>query len=358
MAFIEFSDIIGIAIVIYVAILAKNNSHIKKDIKNGILGAGVALAILYVFDMFWYVIFYLWQDSARKDFALDFVTCIVYLMIPVGLSTYFIINIKKSTKTRYLIGLILLMIFSVADIANIFTPVFFYHENSVMVFEPFGLFVHLICLIAILIILADMVLIRSFDFEDAFLACFVAVTIFIGLMASWLNYDVKTLWISLGISYLLMYLAVSERYNKIDVITGLPTRNAYEKAISHIKNRYNSILMIDMNGLKHYNDTKGHRIGDKYIFATASTIADAFSGHGRLFRVGGDEFCLISNSSKEELSVIADKVLSSGKCSEKYGDFPIDFAYGIAERKDGEAPSEVYGRADQLMYENKGENRN
>ena len=54
--------------------------------------------------------------------------------------------------------------------------------------------------------------------------------------------------------------------------------------------------MIDINGLKQYNDTMGHQVGDKYIYATAKTIADAFYGHGKLYRVGGDEFCLISNS--------------------------------------------------------------
>ena len=48
---------------------------------------------------------------------------------------------------------------------------------------------------------------RFFDYEDLFLATFVALAMLIGFFASWINYDLKTLWVSLGISYLLMYLA-------------------------------------------------------------------------------------------------------------------------------------------------------
>ncbi len=273
-------------------------------------------------------------------------------MIPVALSTFFTLYTHKRRRLRHYIGIVSIIILALGDIINIFIPIFFYHKESQMIYLPPGFVMHILCFVAFMILLIDMILVNSFDYEDSFLAGFVGVTMFIGLLASWINYDLKTLWVGMGISYLLMYLSISELYNKKDVITELPNRNAYEKAMSHNKN-FKSIVMIDMNKLKLYNDTMGHAAGDNYIYATAKTLAAAYSSFGKLYRVGGDEFCLVSEKGAEELSQIADKLLKIGKCYEEYGDFPIDFAYGIAEKEEGESASDVYKKADRLMYENK-----
>ena len=46
-------------------------------------------------------------------------------------------------------------------------------------------------------------------------------------------------------------------------------------------------------------------------------------------------------------------IIHKGKCDEKYGDFKIDFAYGIAECLGGDKMGDVVGKADKLMYEHK-----
>ncbi|MCR5344227.1 MAG: GGDEF domain-containing protein [Butyrivibrio sp.] len=353
MEWLEFSDIVGISIVIYVVVLALNNIHLKHSAKKGIIVSGIALAVLYTFDMLWYVIYYKCPQSEKTDYILNLVTCIVYLMIPLALSTFFAIYAHSIRKIRHYVGVTTIILLAVMDIINIFYPILFYHENSNMYFKPLSLIMHILCFVAFLILLADMILAKSFDYEDTFLATFVGVTMFIGLLASWINYDLKTLWLGLGISYLLMYLAVSELYNKKDFLSGLPNRNAYEKTIAHMKNNYATIVMIDMNDLKRYNDTMGHAAGDRYIFATSKTLADAYAESGKLFRIGGDEFCLISSNTKEELSRIAEALLKNGKCNPKYGDFPINFAYGIGVREEGDTASYVLKKADEAMYENK-----
>ena len=353
MEWIEFSDIIGIAISIYVCVLAYNNPHIKRDVKMGFLFAGFALFILYFFDMSWYVMLYKMPISPKTDFWMNFVTCIVYLMLPLAISSFSTLYVHKRPRIRHYIGLIAIILLAIADIVNIFKPIIFYHKDSVMYFMPLGFWMHVLCFIAFLVLLADMIQHSSFDYEDIFLVAFVGVSMFIGLLASWINYDLKTLWVSVGISYLLMYLALSELYNKKDVVTGLPNRNAYEKAMAHTKNSYKTILMADMNRLKFYNDSMGHSAGDQYIYATAQTLSEAFSGCGKLYRVGGDEFCLVSTQEKDALTKIADSLLAKGKCDEKYGDFPIDFAYGIGVRQEGDTVLDVYKKADQLMYEKK-----
>jgi hypothetical protein len=53
MIYIEFADIIGIAIITYASILTKNNFHLRRDIRLGFHVSGMALAILYCLDLLW-----------------------------------------------------------------------------------------------------------------------------------------------------------------------------------------------------------------------------------------------------------------------------------------------------------------
>ena len=59
--------------------------------------------------------------------------------------------------------------------------------------------------------------------------------------------------------------------------------------------------MVDVNGLKHENDTKGHAAGDLLIISTGKALANKF-GRERVFRTGGDEFLVIlQDFTREEL---------------------------------------------------------
>ena len=58
-------------------------------------------------------------------------------------------------------------------------------------------------------------------------------------------------------------------------------------------------------------------------------------------------------ANKEELERIAEQILKASFCKKEYGDFPISFAYGIGTRSEGDTISDVFMKADQLMYENK-----
>lgn len=53
------------------------------------------------------------------------------------------------------------------------------------------------------------------------------------------------------------------------------------------------LLFLDLDDLKEYNDTYGHRAGDRYIHDTAEALAEAIVGQGVGFRYGGDEFVAI-----------------------------------------------------------------
>ncbi len=84
------------------------------------------------------------------------------------------------------------------------------------------------------------------------------------------------------------------RLSYIDQLTSVLNRNALELTSTNLYGRGHSLGLIvaDVNGLKHENDTKGHAAGDLLIVASAKALANQF-GRERVFRTGGDEFLVI-----------------------------------------------------------------
>ncbi len=350
---IGFADIVGFVIIFYVIVLALHNKNIHGMVKRGVVTSGIAMGVIFFLD-FLCVNLYDWLEvTPKSDFIVNALTSIMYCMIPIILSTLLFLYGHNRTSFKYYFCIVCITIIFVADIVNIFYPVSFYHEELIMYNVPGGIFVHLLGLIVYLTLLTDIYLVKSFDYEDYFLVIFACTIMLLGTLATLINYDLMTEWECLGIVYLLMYITLSELYNKLDVITNLPNRNAFEKYMSHAKNNFKSILMIDLNNLKKYNDEMGHATGDKYLNATAQTLASSLEKYGSLYRVGGDEFCLVSTHKGSEIHAAIEKVLSKGQCDEKYGDFPLDFAYGIADKEANETVADVFARADKLMYDNK-----
>ena len=87
-----------------------------------------------------------------------------------------------------------------------------------------------------------------------------------------------------------------------DSLTGIRNKHAYSQYESlmnqHIKDgtiKDNlAVLVCDINGLKHVNDTKGHAAGDQLIKDASALICEYFK-HGAVFRIGGDEFAVVLN---------------------------------------------------------------
>ena len=89
-----------------------------------------------------------------------------------------------------------------------------------------------------------------------------------------------------------------------DELTGLYNRRGFEDDCEIIKKNNNLIeyvlIMMDLNGLKAANDNIGHEAGDELIIGASKCMVNAFSGLGRTYRVGGDEFVALLRGTREE----------------------------------------------------------
>ena len=82
-----------------------------------------------------------------------------------------------------------------------------------------------------------------------------------------------------------------------DGLTGVGNRTAYleklEKLEQQSENLSLGIVFLDINDLKQVNDQKGHDQGDRLICSAASIIQNTYGKQGKVFRIGGDEFCVL-----------------------------------------------------------------
>src|SRR5260370_25939934 len=83
----------------------------------------------------------------------------------------------------------------------------------------------------------------------------------------------------------------------------LPNRVALLSELSaQIQNgKLVSVAFIDLDNFKQVNDQHGHSEGNKCLVEVVASLAAVISGKGRIYRVGGDEFCvLLANFSSFE----------------------------------------------------------
>jgi diguanylate cyclase (GGDEF)-like protein len=150
----------------------------------------------------------------------------------------------------------------------------------------------------------------------------------------------------------LEYLA----YN--DIMTNLKNRGAFEKRLSQLQEKLSDgskigLAIIDINDLKQTNDAMGHQIGDELIIRCADTITECFNGIGSVYRIGGDEFCILtenvsSSVIKERAAELEEKL---GVLSEQTGVVhAISIGYCVFDPKIDADLAALFKRADREMY--------
>ncbi|GAB00501.1 MULTISPECIES: bifunctional diguanylate cyclase/phosphodiesterase [Acinetobacter] len=101
-----------------------------------------------------------------------------------------------------------------------------------------------------------------------------------------------------------------------DSLTKLPNRlfltDYAEVIFSHhrLSEQKAAFLYIDLDRFKSVNDAFGHHIGDQLLIKMANRLHDKLTPSQKLFRIGGDEFVLISeNTDMNEAMQLAEEIL-------------------------------------------------
>jgi diguanylate cyclase (GGDEF)-like protein len=94
----------------------------------------------------------------------------------------------------------------------------------------------------------------------------------------------------------------------LDKLTGLPNQSMYlHNKVAANGDPSKNFVFFDANNFKHYNDTYGHAAGDALLTLIARALEGAairFKGSD-IYRVGGDEFAIITKTRKLESLMLA-----------------------------------------------------
>ena len=83
-----------------------------------------------------------------------------------------------------------------------------------------------------------------------------------------------------------------------DALTGSSNRRAFAQFVAEqfeaaTTSQPLSVLFMDVDHFKMFNDTHGHPVGDRVLIVVAETLQKAASGRGTVFRYGGEEFAIV-----------------------------------------------------------------
>jgi diguanylate cyclase (GGDEF)-like protein len=143
-----------------------------------------------------------------------------------------------------------------------------------------------------------------------------------------------------------------------DALTGLLNRRRLladlERRVGRAAAAPVVLMLFDLDGFKHYNDTFGHLAGDALLTRLGHALEHAVGARGRAYRLGGDEFCVLADAgARDELELAAPVALS-----EQGDGFAVTASYGVvAIPEEADDPGEALRIADQRMYAHKSSGR-
>ena len=139
-----------------------------------------------------------------------------------------------------------------------------------------------------------------------------------------------------------------------DALTGLRNHGAFQLEIGALVDREQpfSLLMLDLDAFKAYNDTHGHPEGDALLARVADAMNGAIRAEDRVYRYGGDEFAVILPAIRPAAArVVAERLRAAvARLTEEVGPL-VTVSAGLASYPaDGWTKDELVAVADRALY--------
>ncbi len=156
-----------------------------------------------------------------------------------------------------------------------------------------------------------------------------------------------------------------------DELTGLPNKRALMQAMTRDLARASresqplSLIVIDVDHFKKFNDTWGHSTGDVVLNSVGTLLLHLVRAGDVPARYGGEEFVVVlPNTDEEGAAIVAERI--RGKLEDMVvqgpeGPLHVTASFGVATTRGpgcGDASKELFERADTALYVAKDNGRN
>lgn len=155
---------------------------------------------------------------------------------------------------------------------------------------------------------------------------------------------------------------------RTDGLTGIANRRAFDDFTRRQQAEFTrhgrpvSVLMMDVDNFKRFNDTFGHQAGDEVLKGVARVLTEAMRDVDLVARYGGEEFAVVFPGEQvRDCGVAAERARAAIESAVFMHDgieLKVTASFGLAELRAGETISETVKRADDALYASKKTGRN
>ncbi|AZZ90141.1 diguanylate cyclase [Hahella sp. KA22] len=170
----------------------------------------------------------------------------------------------------------------------------------------------------------------------------------------------------------LLSLALSSRVNELqrktytDALTGLFNRRHFDDKFATEFHRAQqskqplTLLVIDIDCFKQFNDTYGHNVGDHALKEVARILAKGVRKPNCPCRYGGEEFAVILPNTDHEAAMSLANRLRVKVAEETESGYKLSISVGVAsmDHDEFDCPNKLFERADYALYTAKQQGRN
>ena len=163
----------------------------------------------------------------------------------------------------------------------------------------------------------------------------------------------------------------ASREAQTDALTGIGNRKSFDMQLKLCMQEAMeqgtelTLLLIDIDHFKSFNDTYGHQFGDLVLKLVAKYMVEGIKGRDQAARYGGEEFAiLLPNTDLRDAAVVAEhlremissKAIVNRDTKKNFG--TVTISVGISSYRLGEPPYVFIERADAALYQGKQTGRN
>lgn len=179
-----------------------------------------------------------------------------------------------------------------------------------------------------------------------------------------------TLIATSAFAYAFAYLTRGQRDQLLmlarkDPLTGVGNRRALDEKLAEVcavQTRADvpaSLILLDIDNFKEFNDEFGHAAGDQILIRLTEIIDLRIRITDSLYRIGGEEFVVVlEGQDKEKARRLAEQLRTLVEANELAPAGSVTISLGVAGLGRGESPAQWLQRADVALYESKRAGRN